>query len=114
MGRQRRDERIARNEVAFRRVNEAIEPDHAAPGRRITFVCECGQLSCTDLVAMTREDYEGVRTDFDRFLVLPGHEDPAAETVVEEQDGFYVVEKQGSARQVVQRTEASGDGVSGV
>jgi hypothetical protein len=34
----------------------------------------------------------------DRFIVLPGHEDPEVEVVVERQDGYLVVSKPDLAR----------------
>lgn len=99
--------RIARNEVVFRRVNEAREAPDEAPTRRIGFVCECGRLGCTEIVEVTRDEYEAVRTSFDRFLLLPGHDTPGTESVVEEHDHYIVVEKEGLARRIVRRETAS-------
>jgi hypothetical protein len=84
--------RAVRAEINGRRVNEAIEP---APGaaRAAVFVCECGYLGCNATVEMTVEEYESVRTDFDRFLVVPGHVIEEVDTVVERHSGHLVVVK---------------------
>jgi hypothetical protein len=85
------EQRIAQNEVTFRRVNEALEPADAAADDRTRFVCECGRLRCTDTVALARTEYEAVRTRFDRFLLLPGHEDEQVENVVEDHGRYLGV-----------------------
>jgi hypothetical protein len=106
-----REARIARNEVAFRRVNEAIEPAPERAGERHAFVCECGRLGCTELIGLSREEYDAVRTSFDRFVLVPGHEMEDAERVVARHERFVVVEKEGVAREIVRR--AREDEVSG-
>ncbi|HWT93402.1 MAG TPA: hypothetical protein VN238_10430 [Solirubrobacteraceae bacterium] len=98
-----RQARIARNEVVFRRVNEAIEPADGRQGKRHVFVCECGRLGCTEMIVLSRDEYDAVRTSFDRFVLVPGHEIPDAERVVERREGFIVVQKEGTAREVVRR-----------
>lgn len=98
-----RETRIARNEVVFRRVNEAIEPAEDGSGERHVFVCECGRLGCTEMIVLSRAEYDAVRTSFDRFVLVPGHEIPDTETVVERHDRFVVVRKEGAARDVVRR-----------
>ncbi len=91
--------RVADNEARFREVNEAIargswpgEEDSATP-----FRCECARLDCNRFVEMTPRAYEQVREHPRRFLVLPGHEVPAAETVIESHRSYVVVEKLGRA-----------------
>jgi hypothetical protein len=85
-------ERAASAEVNGRRVNEAIERGtEAAQGA--VFVCECGNLGCTATVDLTIAEYELVRSSFDRFLVIPGHEIESVEDVVERHDGYLVVVK---------------------
>lgn len=91
-----RDEaiRIAQNEVTFRRVNEALEPAEGEGAAEARYVCECGTLGCTATIPLRRSEYEAVRTSFDRFLVLPGHQDEI-DTVVEDHERYLVVEKEG-------------------
>jgi hypothetical protein len=85
-------ERAASAEVNGRRVNEAIERGTEA-ARRAVFVCECGNLGCTATVELSIAEYEMVRSNFDRFLVIPGHEIESVEDVVERHDGYLVVVK---------------------
>ena len=101
------EDRIARNEAAFRDVNERIANgqwpgDADAP---IAFRCECGNLSCNMLVEVTAAAYERVRADPRHFILLPGHEIDGVEVVVEREDGYVVVEKVGTAGEVAQATD---------
>jgi hypothetical protein len=84
--------RAASAEINGRRVNEAIERGTES-ARGAVFVCECGNLGCTATVELTIAEYELVRSSFDRFLVLPGHEIESVEDVVERHDGYLVVVK---------------------
>jgi predicted ThiF/HesA family dinucleotide-utilizing enzyme len=84
--------RAASAEVNGRRVNEAIERGTES-ARGAVFVCECGNLGCTATVELTIAEYELVRSGFDRFLVIPGHEIERVEDVVERHDGYFVVAK---------------------
>ena len=84
--------RAASAEINGRRVNEAIERGTES-ARGAVFVCECGNLGCTATVELTIAEYELVRSSFDRFLVIPGHEIESVEDVVERHDGYLVVAK---------------------
>jgi hypothetical protein len=94
-----RDERRARNEALFREVNERIEllsadlADESEQEASFEVVCECGRDDCTELIEVTRPQYESVRSDPRRFIVRPGHEHTDIERVVERNSGFLVVEK---------------------
>lgn len=99
--------RRARNEALFREVNERVEEvssrlsgfdDENSP--LTGFVCECSRERCTELIEITYEEYEAVRSDPRRFLILPGHEDLRVERVVESYSGYLVVEKLGEASDV--------------
>jgi len=92
-------ERIARNEAAYREVNEAIRAgraDQAADAPR-PFVCECGRLGCNELVELTLGEYEAVRANPRRFLMLPGHEIPEVEHVERHDGGLLVTGSQARA-----------------
>jgi hypothetical protein len=78
-------------EINGRQVNEAIEP--RAPEGTAVFVCECGYLGCSETVEIPVVEYEAVRTNFDRFLVVPGHEIDEVDEVVERRRGYLVVIK---------------------
>jgi len=45
------------------------------------------------VLTIPRSEYEWLRQNPWRFLVLPGHEAPAVENVVERYDGYVIVEK---------------------
>jgi hypothetical protein len=83
--------RAAAAEINGRRVNEAIEPQGL--DRSAVFVCECGNLGCSDTVEISVAEYEEVRTDFDRFFVVPGHEIADVDKVVERRSNYLIVVK---------------------
>jgi hypothetical protein len=96
-----RDERQAANEGLFRDVNErraamdrqAVEA-WAESGELFEFVCECGvEGGCDGRIQMTLREYDAVRQQDDRFPVVPGHESPEIETVVERTERYVVVDK---------------------
>lgn len=105
----RQVQRAAAAEVNGRRVNEAIERGTQADAA--VFVCECGNLGCNATVELTIPAYEQVRTGFERFLVLPGHELTEIERVVERHEDYLVVAKQdGLAVTIAAVTDDRGTG----
>jgi hypothetical protein len=101
--------RAAAAEVNGRQVNEAIERGTRGVGAAI-FVCECGNLGCNSTVELTITEYEEVRSGFERFLVLPGHELEDIEDVVERHDDYLVVAKRdGQAKAIALATDDRGD-----
>jgi hypothetical protein len=99
------EERKARTESAFREVNERIaENARRFEAGETEFICECGDPQCIERVDATIEQYEEVRADGARFLLVPGHSDGTIERVVERGDGFQIVEKvHAAARAIVRR-----------
>src|SRR5215211_6930172 len=96
-----RDERRAANEAVLREVNERraaldrpAEEAWAERDELFEFVCECGvEGGCGGRIEMTLEEYDAVREQDDRFPVVPGHETPEIETVVERHERYVVVDK---------------------
>jgi hypothetical protein len=91
-----RQERIGRNEALFREVNERLQEIGTSfnlVGETADFVCECGDLTCAEPIRMTLADYEGVRAKPNRFFVVPGHDIPDVESVVERHERWEIVEK---------------------
>src|ERR1700736_2075347 len=87
--------RLGSNEAVFREINEGIERGQW-PGEEdapISFRCECARLGCNELLELSVREYERVRSNPRRFLVLPGHERLEVEVVVERRPGYLVVEK---------------------
>lgn len=95
--------RIAMNEAAFRRVNEAIQAGRSGEPDALDLICECGRLGCTEHITVPSSTYTAVRADPRRFMIVPGHEVLEAERIVATHDGFVVVEKIGEAAEVVVR-----------
>ena len=92
-----RAERIGNNENVFREVNTRIEElgetfaVHENGAFRI--VCECGNDDCTAPIDLTLDEYETVRENPIWFLIVPGHDKPEVERVIEARAGYDVVEK---------------------
>lgn len=84
----------ARNQSLFREVNERIGQfaNGSAYDGHDSYICECGNRSCTELMKLSRAEYAAVREHANRFAVLPDHENPATETVLEHYARYSVVE----------------------
>jgi hypothetical protein len=93
-----RDRRLARNEALFREVNEhvsSLSDAQATNGQLHDYICECADVECTERVRMTQAEYEAARAEGNRFVVVPGHQRPSIERVVEENERYALVEKTG-------------------
>src|SRR5690349_14059199 len=92
-----RERRVGRNEAVFREVNEQIESLNrgiaAISDHMLHVVCECGDLTCAEQLAIGIDAYERVRAEPAWFVVCPGHDDPAVEHVVERAPAYHVVRK---------------------
>jgi hypothetical protein len=91
----KRDRRLAENEILFRQVNEQIanKLDVERGPRAFDVVCECTNRDCMKALTIEASEYEWLRQNPLRFVVLPGHEAPAVEDVVERHSGYLIVEK---------------------
>jgi hypothetical protein len=94
--------RVVRNQALFRSVNEQIEAVNerfsvSLDGDRVAFVCECADDNCMERITMTLAQYEELRRFPTHFFVKPGHVFRQFERVVDELDGYVVVEKFGEA-----------------
>jgi hypothetical protein len=106
-----RERRLALNEAAFRVANERIRnwPErrgHEGPER---YYCECARASCHEHVLMRSSEYEHVRADSHRFVIVPGHETPDVERVVEQTDRYAVVEKGSEVHRITEDTDPRRD-----
>lgn len=86
-------ERLARNQVLFREVNERLREVTGESDAPTEYLCECSNQDCTETIALELEEYEGVRSSSNLFVVTRGHEILAIERVVGETDGYKLVEK---------------------
>jgi hypothetical protein len=105
-------ERRAQNEALFRDLNERVkeiderlEPNGIVPAAELEFLCECGDLECTTRFVMSRPEYEALRRNPSRFVVIPEHVDPKIERVVEVRPGYVIVEKDGAAGETAHETD---------
>src|SRR3954466_1565918 len=101
------DEKVkrARTEALFRDVNERIaESAQRFEADSTQFVCECADANCAHRVSATLDEYEDVRSDGAKFLLVPGHAQTDIERVVEDRGRFHIVEKvQATVRATVLR-----------
>lgn len=101
-----RNERAAENEALFREVNERVlEAAEAFEAEGLEALCECADATCTSTLKITMTEYGLLRARGTRFALIPGHEDPAIERVVEHNERFLVVEKTGEAADVAEHLD---------
>ena len=108
----------ARTQSLFRDVNERVKEINSAFAEYVPlgdWVCECANNACTQRVALTSGDYEVVRADPKRFLVAPGDARVFGEieAVVERNERFWVVEKEGPAGELAARVDPRRVGLRG-
>jgi hypothetical protein len=99
----------ATNQTIFREMNEWAEEDRdGREGRERqgfdTYLCECGDASCSDPILLTRSEYESVRSVPVRFAVALNHENPEIDRLVAEFARFAVVDKVYSETSSIART----------
>jgi hypothetical protein len=98
-----RKRRMAQNEALSRRINDRIEHQRPRNGDSAdSFVCECVRVDCGGVLDLSIRQYASVRSHPRRFVVLPGHEEPAVESTVEVHSGYVVVEKRGEAGRIAE------------
>jgi hypothetical protein len=87
--------RARENEETFASANEQILASAERYGfdRLVPFICECSEITCTDSIRLSVEDYRQARNGDAAFILLPGHEDPEIERIVGRRNGYVVVEK---------------------
>jgi hypothetical protein len=86
---------IALRQALFREVNERINEiagDFGLAGG-FSILCECASSDCQERIELTRSEYEHLRRLPTRFAVLRGHDIPAVERIVQENERFVTVEK---------------------
>ena len=92
-----RQQRVGRNEVLFRAVNERLEGLNdvfsVVTDDTFAIVCECGDGACVEQIVIPAAEYFRIHSDRTLFVLVPGHEDVTAEAVVEDQTVYVVVRK---------------------
>jgi len=89
--------RATQNEQTFQSYNArraAIEESRVTSNdESVAFVRECDQPRCWRVIKVPLGEYERAVEAPDRFVVVPGHEDPEVEVVVEVRRNFLIVSK---------------------
>lgn len=103
--------RAARNQALFREVNERLQ-ELATSFQEIAdtavFACECADLQCVEQIDMTMDEYQSVRREPNRFVVVPGHVFAEVENVVSENERYVVVAKIGTAAAIAEAADPRG------
>jgi hypothetical protein len=95
----------AHNEEVFRTINDRIDEGAKQHGveQPLPFHCECADDACVKKIELAPTEYDRIASHFARFVVVPGHEEPSVELVVEQHASYLVVEKIGEARAEIER-----------
>jgi len=98
-------DRIVWTQSLFREINDRVKPQDLAllredPDALLGFVCECGSRRCTELMLMTLDEYERLRTEPTRFAVLPNHHFDQVERILERNERFFLIEKIGHTAEI--------------
>jgi hypothetical protein len=100
-----RGRRVGENESLFRQVNERVEELAGNLDLPTQFVCECGRAGCDARLSVPLDEYERVRAHGRRFILAAGHERSEVEKVIDERDGWLVVEKTGEAGEAAEQED---------
>ena len=89
-----RDERVFRTEEFFKRVNDTMR-NELGDGDGM-FLCECGNIACTEKLALSALVLRLLHSIEGYFAVLPGHHIPELETLVKQNGHYAIVHNNGS------------------
>src|SRR3954447_5939579 len=106
-----RQVRAARNQAMFREINEqmrSLNEGFAQLTGTFEIVCECADTGCTRPLELTPDEYQGVRSQSNRFIVLADHVIPDVERVVAQVRDYLVVEKLAAGAAVAEALDAAG------
>jgi hypothetical protein len=104
---ERSAEQRAANESRFREANEKLERKVvklSITDVRTPYFCECDDPRCTAIISLSIREYEAVRAKPTQFVTIPGH-DARPDRVVEQHEGFNVIEKTGEEAQLVKKQD---------
>ena len=79
-----------RMERTLEEIREEEDDDRDAP---IAFLCECSQLDCRERVHLTPSRFDRIHRDAEVFVLLPGHEIPDVERIVDQEGDYLIVRK---------------------
>ena len=104
------DAEKARTESLFREVNERI---HAVNSQRALLdlpedlICECAQPECSERVAISALEYQGLRAHSTWFLIAPSEEHffPEVERIITKNHTYWIVEKHNGAARIAEQLD---------
>jgi hypothetical protein len=99
--------RAAENESTFRDLNETLEKraeELELGDTRTPYLCECDDERCTQVVLLSRDEYEQVRANPRTFVLVAGHQSPD-DRVVREEPEHVVIEKTGEKAALVEERD---------
>ena len=76
-------QRLVRSQILFREVNERVLESVGSLEGPLEFLCECSNEDCIETVALHPN----------LFVVTAGHEIPEVERVIDQGEGYVLVEK---------------------
>jgi hypothetical protein len=85
------------------------EEQHGA-GEVELYFCECADLDCREKLALTKAQYERVRSRSRQFAVLAGHDIADVESVIERLDNWAIVEKTPEVGETLDRLDPRSSG----
>jgi hypothetical protein len=103
------EKRMMENQVVFRKLNERVqkgidevnqiasedglEPIDIDGDEPLFFYCECSDENCRNRIKLSPNEYNDIHRKKDTFTILPGHQVPQIEDVIEETPDYIVVRK---------------------
>ena len=104
----RRAREVGRRQSLFRDVNEQIDrlAERFDLLDEVPIICECGSTGCNEQIVLTQAEYETLRRNPTHFAILPGHDIPDVERVIEERECYVIVEKVGESAGVAIRLDS--------
>jgi hypothetical protein len=104
-------DRLARNQVLFREVNERLlELSEGPRVESMDFLCECSREECVETIQLSFAEYERVRAHPTSFVIAPGHETPEVEKIVDSNGRYTVVQKTNGGSFAIESDPRSRDG----
>jgi hypothetical protein len=86
-----RERRILETEEFYRGVNQVIA--EKTPRDGLLFLCECANPFCNVTFEMSADDLLLLHSTAGHYVIVPGHEIPDLEEVVQQRDGYAILRK---------------------
>jgi hypothetical protein len=92
-----RETRIIQTEEFYRQINDLIARNGLREDK--AYMCECANPYCNETMDVSTEDIEILHSKSGYYIILPGHEIPDVEHVVQATALYSIVAKDGAARE---------------